>query len=142
MDQRRRLLVDHGNQAVPDNFQRNGVYVHASFSLLDRQICVTHENFYHREHKVATEISEIYLWVLWAFSVPFVVKIFGAACCVTLLVRQICVTHDNYGTRITRIERIFTDLILFYFIRVNPYDPPNPCSIFGCGFDMLRITHK
>ena len=52
--------------------------------VLEPQICVIRENFYHRGLKGGTEFAEIYLCVLCptgrprtAFSVFFVVKYFG-----------------------------------------------------------------
>ena len=38
--------------------------------------------------------------------------------CTTLLVWQICATRENYGTRMTRIERIITDYFLSVLIRM------------------------
>jgi CubicO group peptidase (beta-lactamase class C family) len=40
----------------------------------------------------------------------------------------------------TQIVRIFTDYFLF-FIRINPYNLYDLCSIFGCGLAALCTTH-
>jgi len=35
---------------------------------------------------------------------------------------------------------IFTGQACLDFFHANPLDPPNPCSIFSCGFVTLRFT--
>jgi hypothetical protein len=40
--------------------------------------------------------------------------------------------------RLNQRHPYFLRRYIFYFlIRANPLDPPDPCSIFGCGLAML-----